>query len=171
MLSDKDILLARSGSVGKSFIYQNDYGPSVFAGYLIRARIDESKALPEYIYFVTLSKYFELWKDRISIQTTIPNISAEKYNNLPIILPDLEDQRRIVQYISQETNSIDEVVIHIEKTIHELAEFKSHLISDVVTGKIDVRGIEIPDYEYVADETDTDSNEDANIEETDEQEE
>ena len=52
-----------------------------------------------------------------------------------------------------------------------LEELKNHIISDVVTGKIDVRGIEIPDYEYVADETDTDSNEDANIEETDEQEE
>ena len=51
-----------------------------------------------------------------------------------------------------------------------LSEFKLQLLSDVITGKIDVRDIEIPDYEYVADETDTDSDEDADMGETDEQE-
>ncbi len=52
-----------------------------------------------------------------------------------------------------------------------LREYRSKIVSDVVTGKIDVRGIEIPDYEYVADESDADSDEDAEMEEADEQEE
>lgn len=63
----------------------------------------------------------------------------------------------------------------LQKKISEkesvLREYRSKIISDVVTGKIDVRGIEIPDYEYVADEADVESDEDADIEETDEQEE
>lgn len=63
----------------------------------------------------------------------------------------------------------------LQKKISEkesvLREYRSKIISDVVTGKIDVRGIEIPDYEYVADEADAESDEDADIEETDEQEE
>lgn len=52
-----------------------------------------------------------------------------------------------------------------------LDEFKTRLISDVVTGKIDVRGIEVPDFEYVVDETGTISEEDVGIDETGEQEE
>ena len=50
-------------------------------------------------------------------------------------------------------------------------KFKTRLISDVVTGKIDVRGIEVPDFEYVVDETGTISEEDVGIDETGEQEE
>lgn len=52
-----------------------------------------------------------------------------------------------------------------------LQDLKTQIIADTITGKIDVRGIEIPEYEYVADETDADSGEDADVEETDEQEE
>ena len=62
----------------------------------------------------------------------------------------------------------------LQKKISEkesvLREYRSKIISDVVTGRIDVRGIEIPDYEYVADDADIDSDEDADIEEIDEQE-
>lgn len=63
----------------------------------------------------------------------------------------------------------------LQKKISEkesvLREYRSKIISDVVTGKIDVRGIEVPDYEYVADEVDTESDEDADIKEFDKQEE
>lgn len=48
----------------------------------------------------------------------------------------------------------------IEKTVRTLEEYKTRIISDIVTGKIDVRGVEIPEYEYVEEddkeESDTD---------------
>jgi len=56
-----------------------------------------------------------------------------------------------------------------EKQVQYLQELKTRLISDAVTGQIDVRGIEIPDYEYVADQPDTsvDDNEDDELSEED----
>ena len=50
-----------------------------------------------------------------------------------------------------------------------LEEYKNKIIADTVTGKIDVRGIEIPEYEFVDEDTDT-GNEDGSEEETEEQE-
>lgn len=47
------------------------------------------------------------------------------------------------------------IISTISKEIGILHEFKTRLISDVVTGKIDVRGIEIPEYEFVEEELDT----------------
>ena len=47
---------------------------------------------------------------------------------------------------------------------------KTHLISDVVTGKIDVRDVEIPDYEFIDEDSDSDSENDEDTEETEEQE-
>lgn len=51
MLSDGDILLARSGAtVGKSFIDRKTDGPACYTGYLIKASCDTRKANPEYVY-------------------------------------------------------------------------------------------------------------------------
>lgn len=150
MLEDNDILFARSGAtVGKSFIYKKKYGISAFAGYLIRAKIDTNKALPEFVYAITLSKFYELWKNKIFVQATIQNISAEKYNNLPIPLPPIEEQKAIVDYIKAAFPKYDIAIANLQKGIDTLEEYKTKLIADVVTGKIDVRGIEIPEYEFV----------------------
>lgn len=103
--------------------------------------------------------------------TTFKEISATTFGNMKLPFPPLEEQEIIASTIDSRCATIDSAINGKNEQIIILEELKNHIISDVVTGKIDVRGIEIPDYEYVADETDTDSNEDANIEETDEQEE
>ena len=153
MLDDKDILFARSGAtVGKSFLYKKEYGVSAFAGYLIRAKVNPKIALPEFVYAVTLSKFYELWKDRIFIQSTIQNISAERYNNLPVPLPPLAEQREILQFVADKIKAIEDLIDNFKRYITALLELKKSLISDVVTGKMDVRGIEVPEYEYVAED-------------------
>ena len=58
----------------------------------------------------------------------------------------------------------------LAKEIEALEEMKTHLISDVVTGKIDVRDVEIPDYEFIDEDSDSDSENDEDTEETEEQE-
>lgn len=90
---------------------------------------------------------------------------------MPVVIPPMDEQKELATYLDKQHEKYVALIETIRQEIAALDEFKTRLISDVVTGKIDVRGIEIPDYEYVADEIDTASNEDANIEETDEQEE
>ena len=58
----------------------------------------------------------------------------------------------------------------MREEIRGLEELKTKLISDVVTGKIDVRDVVIPDYEYVDEEVDTAEADDGE-ENTEEQEE
>lgn len=51
ILQDGDLLFARSGgTVGKSFLYKQSYGNAAFAGYLIRAVVNRTIAVPEYVY-------------------------------------------------------------------------------------------------------------------------
>lgn len=158
ILQNNDILFARSGAtVGKSFIYKEKYGLAAFAGYLIRAQINCQKANPEYIYTITLSKYYELWKERIFIQATIQNISADKYNNLPIPLPPIEEQLQIVKYAKSKIIQIESEFENKKLQIQKLQDLKTRLISDTITGKIDVLSIEIPEYEYVEEEADEES--------------
>jgi type I restriction enzyme S subunit len=139
LLEEGDILLARSGAtVGKSFYYKASWGKAAYAGYLIRARLNNIINSRFYYYFLNSNSYWE-WLNSIFIQATIQNVSAEKYANLWLpVLPD-EEKESILKYLDEETSQIDKLKDKIQKAIEKLEEYRSSLITNAVTGKIDVR--------------------------------
>lgn len=138
-LENGDVLFARSGgTVGKSFIYKDDYGLSAFAGYLIKASCDRSKLLPEYLYYYTQSAIYDLWKKSVFIQATIQNIGANKYSMLPIITASIAEQKCIIAYMENKFCKIDSLLKIKQKKIDMLNEYKKSLIYEYVTGKKEV---------------------------------
>ena len=73
------------------------------------------------------------------VLATIQNIGADKYQNLEVPLPSVEEQIAIVRYLSQITSSVDQTIAKTENQIKLLQEYRTALISEVVTGKVDVR--------------------------------
>jgi type I restriction enzyme S subunit len=65
-----------------------------------------------------------------------PNISQEKIKSFPIPLPPIEEQKAIVEYIEKETAIIDKAIERTEREIELIKEYKTTLISEVVTGKL-----------------------------------
>ena len=59
------------------------------------------------------------------------------------IFPPIEEQNAIVEYIESKTSKIDTMIEALKAEIDRLTEYKQRLISDVVTGQIDVRGEQI----------------------------
>lgn len=154
ILNTGDILFARSGAtVGKSFIFKSDYEQSAFAGYLIRFKPNKDILLSDYVYRFTLGSSYQLWINNIFIQSTIQNISAEKYKNLQIAVPSINEQQEIIDYIDNITTKIDTAITKTQQEIELLTEYKISLISSVVTGKVDVRSVVVPDFEIVEDVT------------------
>ena len=139
LLEDRDMLFARSGTVGKTFLYQKSWGRVAFAGYLIRARFDREKNLPKFTYYFSKSRIYEEWIKSNLIQATIQNVSAEKYSNLFIPLPQIDEQKIIVNFLDKETSCIDSLIEKVKKSIELLKEYRSALVTSAVTGKIDVR--------------------------------
>mgnify|MGYP001142925863 CR=1 FL=1 len=80
-----------------------------------------------------------------------------------ILIPPIDEQEEIIRYLD------DVTIKKMEAKIANLQDLKICLIADTVTGKIDVRGIEIPEYEFVDEDADAD-NEDDGEEDTEEQE-
>lgn len=77
--------------------------------------------------------------------------------DLPLI--PMDEQIEIAEYITAEVAKIDNALPTFQKEIELLREYRTRLISDVVTGKIDVRDVVIPDYTPEDDtEIDTDDN-------------
>ena len=88
-----------------------------------------------------------------------------------ILLPPIDEQKAIVAYLDDICQRIDASIDKANGKIKNLQELRTRIIGDAVTGAIDVRGIEIPNYEYV-DEDMTDTDEENESEElTEEQEE
>src|SRR3989338_1733082 len=66
ILNQDDLLFARSGATaGKAYIYKSEAGKAIFAGYMIRFKINSQKAIPEYVFSLTQTRYYVLWKNLI----------------------------------------------------------------------------------------------------------
>ncbi len=140
LLKEGDVLLARSGAtVGKSFIYKSSWGVAAYAGYLIRASCNEASYLADFMYFFTRTKAYWSYIKSALIQATIQNVSAEKYANLWLPVPPIQEQERIVSFLNDETAQIDGLITKNQAVIAKLQEYRTALITAAVTGKIDVR--------------------------------
>ena len=138
ILEDNDVLFARSGAtVGKAFIYRSEYGKSAFAGYLIKASVNQS-VLADYLFLYTQSSLYEEWKKQIFVQATIQNIGADRYSNLPIVLPSIKEQHEIVSYLDQKCAEIDTLIEKKTALLAEMETYKKSLIFEYVTGKKEV---------------------------------
>lgn len=75
------------------------------------------------------------------------DLSPDALKSIPFVEPPVVEQRAIVSYITEISEKIDSYITKLKEEINYLQEYKQRLISDVVTGKVDVRGVEIPSEE------------------------
>ena len=62
-------------------------------------------------------------------------------NTICIQFPQLSEQQAIADYLDRKTAEIDDLISGIQESIHQLKSYRQSLISEAVTGKIDVRGV------------------------------
>ena len=122
-LESGDLLIARSGSVGRTYIHKGTSGTHQYAGYLIRFRIDRAKALSEYVYHVTRSRSWRNWIVTNSKTGTLTNINAKQYSSFRFPLPPLEVQREIVAEIGGYQRVIDGARAVVEN-------YRPHIVID-----------------------------------------
>lgn len=104
ILNNNDILIARSGNtVGKSYIHKTAIvqEPCFYAGYLIRFVIDDHQISPDFVFIFTKLPVFNDWVKVTQRVTGQPNINAEEYSNLPIPVPPVNIQQKIVKIYSK----------------------------------------------------------------------
>jgi len=98
LLKADDLLFARSGATaGKTFIYRKEHPKAIFAGYLIRFRIDQTKADPRFVFYYTQLPNYTLWVKSTQRPSGQPNINSEEFKALRIPLPPLPIQQQIVK--------------------------------------------------------------------------
>lgn len=130
-LEEGDLLFARTGAtVGKTLMYLKEYGKCLYAGYLIRYRVNREVVLPKYVFHFTHSNKYNLWVKSNLVEGAQPNINAQKYNSLEIPIPSLQAQSRIVSILDTFTSSISNLKQQIEERRKQY-EYERDLLLDL----------------------------------------
>ena len=79
-------------------------------------------------------------------QQRVPNNFVKNFH---VALSPLDEQQAILNHIASETTIVDTAIQRAYREIELIREYRTRLISDVVTGKLDVRGVELPGPEGV----------------------
>ena len=119
-LEADDLLIARSGSVGRAYLHTELPGTYQYAGYLIRFRIDKSVALPKYVFNIMHSNSWSQWVQSNAKVGAQPNINAQQYSSFELPLPPLEVQHSIVAELQAEQALVEanrELITRMEARI------------------------------------------------------
>lgn len=133
LLFEGDIVIARSGSVGKAYLVKNP-PEAVFASYLIRFR-------PILVFdrfvdaFLQTGFYFDQIADSSS-GNTIFNVNAQKMRMLNIPLAPLNEQRRIVDEIEAQFSRLDKWLDVMQKLREQLPRLRASILKAAVEGRL-----------------------------------
>ena len=114
LLSSGDVVFARTGaSVGKTYIYRENDGIVYFAGFLIRAKVNQDNDA-EFVFQSTLSPSYEKYIRITSQRSGQPGVNAQEYSEYDLFAPSKEEQQRIGHFL----RGIDHLI-----TLHQRQPF------------------------------------------------
>lgn len=146
-------------AMNKMKAWQGSYGVSDYTGIVSPAYFIFDVAFEnlEYFHYAIRSKvyvnFFAQASDGIRVGQW--DLQMDKMKEIPFIVPPIEEQEAIVEYIKHALPKYDIAIEKLSEAVDVLEEYKAKLIADTVTGKIDVRGIEIPEFEFTDEDIDS----------------
>ena len=150
LLEKGDLLFNRTNSqelVGKVGLFAGYDSPVTFASYLVRMRPHPSHE-PEYLNVALNDVSFISRARREAIPSLHQsNLNPTRFGRIHIALPSREEQGVILRTLRKETASLRDAIARARRQIELLQEYRTRLIADVVTGKLDVReaAAQLPD--------------------------
>lgn len=108
ILKKGDIVFARTGnSTGKSYFYDGEIENLVYAGFLIKFSLDETKVNPQFIKYYTLTNEYKNWVKEVQTGSTRGNINEKMYGNMILKLPPREYQNKMVALLGKIDKKIE----------------------------------------------------------------
>ena len=103
-----------------------------------------------YLFYSVLSESFIRLATMHSIGASYPAVEPSRLGCLPVALPPtLDEQLRISAYLDSKLKPTQNMIRAERRQIEFLHEYRTRLIADVVTGKLDVRDVELPDIDVL----------------------
>ena len=130
--------------LNKMKVWQGSLAISKYEGIVspayIICGIDIEKMKPMYVHYLLRNKLYIPEYRRLStgIRPGQWDMNYDNFKNIKAVIPSTQEQGIIIKYLDEKINNIDNLVIIIKQQIEKLKEAKQSLISEAVTGKIEI---------------------------------
>ena len=141
-VKEGDIFFTRTSEtieeVGFSCVCEKDIPNATFAGFLIRVRPFSDKLYTPYAKYYFRSSHLLFYLVKEMNLVTRASLGQSLLKSMPVLLPPLEDQKEIADYLDTKCAEIDGLIAKKDQLVKELESYKKSLIYEVVTGKREV---------------------------------
>ena len=145
------VLMTEGGDrdkLGRGCVWNGEIEHCIHQNHIFAVTVNDKLLLNKWLEYVSACDIGRVYFDVTAIKTTnLACTNASKVMAFPIPLPPRDEQECIVNELNRITSRYNDARKSLEKQIECLQELRTRLISDVVTGQADVRGIEVPEYE------------------------
>jgi type I restriction enzyme S subunit len=139
-LEPGDIVVTRKGSLGGCRIVPSGIVPGIMDSDTIRIRPDRLKIHPDFLAIILReANYISCQIEQNKRGAILAGLNTQTVSNLYIVIPPTDEQDAILQYLQSENARIVRMMAANRHFIGVMEEYRSALITNAVTGKIDVR--------------------------------
>ena len=142
-VKEGDIFFTRTSEtieeVGFSCVCEKDIPNATFAGFLIRVRPFSDRLYTPYAKYYFRSAHLRFYLVKEMNLVTRASLGQSLLKSMPVLLPPLEEQKEIANYLDAKCAEIDRLIAKKEQLVKELGNYKKSLIFEYVTGKKELR--------------------------------
>jgi restriction endonuclease S subunit len=137
---DGDVLVTMMGTTGKSKVFKKEYKKGILDSHLIRLRFNKDLIISDlFSILLDTSNYILQQLNRNSKGSIMAGLNSTIIKNLVLILPPIEVQKELLREINKTEIFYSTLISTIDNQIKKLKEYRQSIISEAVTGKVDVR--------------------------------
>lgn len=137
-----DLLFTTEAPLGE--VANIDREDIALAQRIIKFRGEERKLNNYFAKYWMMSAPFQAHVTSLATGSTALGIKASKLFALRCVVPPMEEQQRIVDYLDATIQEFSAMEEKVQEVIARLTEYRTALITAATTGKIDVRGVKVP---------------------------
>lgn len=143
MLQDGDVLMTEGGDpdkLGRGCVWHAQVSPCLHQNHVFSVRPNNLRLEPYFLAALMGTRYARAYFESTAKQTTnLASTNKTKIGQFSVLVPSVIEQREILKALERETQPVDSAIIRLEREIELLREYRTRLVADVVTGKLDVR--------------------------------
>ncbi len=174
MLQKGDVLMTEGGDpdkLGRGCVWDSQVDPCLHQNHVFAVRPNQSRLEPHFLSALMGTSYARAYFESTAKQTTnLASTNKTKIGMFKVLLPPVNEQKIVLTALDTETRPVNTTISRLEREIELLREYRTRLVADVVTGKLDVReaALLLPDEtppDTIEDDADLNADPDASDEE------
>lgn len=141
ILRSGDTIVSTVRTYLKAVYFVADEAPDLIASTGFAVLTPNKMTAPKFVSYLVQSDGFTNRVTAESVGIAYPAIAETRLSCFEVPVPPLPEQTAIVEYLDTQTTKIDTAIAAARREIELLCEYRTRLIADVVTGKLDVREV------------------------------